>query len=151
MTTATVQVETSKEQAEILALIDKMHKANYDKDAAAFAALFARDAAVFNLAPPLVHRGIDLQEKMAWFDTWNGPVEVKARDFEVTVSGDFAFCHGFLHMRADSKMAKREISFWMRSTIHLKREADGWKIVHEHTSVPFYMDGSLRPAFDLNP
>ena len=23
--------------------------------------------------------------------------------------------------------------------------------VHEHTSVPFYMDGSLRPAFDLEP
>jgi PhnB protein len=151
MTTATMQVETSKDQAEILALIDKMHKANYEKDAAAFAALYTADAAVFNLAPPLVHRGIDLSEKKAWFDTWNGPVEVKARDFEVTVSGDFAFCHGFLHMRGDSKTAGREISFWMRTTIHLKRAVDGWKITHEHTSVPFYMDGSLRPAFDLNP
>ena len=25
------------------------------------------------------------------------------------------------------------------------------KIVHEHTSVPFYMDGTQRPAFDLKP
>jgi len=24
-------------------------------------------------------------------------------------------------------------------------------VVHEHTSVPFYMDASLRPAFDLKP
>jgi hypothetical protein len=24
-------------------------------------------------------------------------------------------------------------------------------IVHEHASVPFYMDGSNRPAFDLTP
>ena len=33
----------------------------------------------------------------------------------------------------------------------LRREENGWQIVHEHVSVPFYMDGSLRPAFDLQP
>jgi len=33
----------------------------------------------------------------------------------------------------------------------LRREEGDWRIVHEHTSVPFYMDGSLRPAFDLKP
>jgi hypothetical protein len=26
-----------------------------------------------------------------------------------------------------------------------------WKIVHEHTSVPFHMDGSFRAATDLTP
>jgi ketosteroid isomerase-like protein len=39
----------------------------------------------------------------------------------------------------------------MRETLCLAREGDGWTIVHEHTSVPFYMDGSNRPAFDLEP
>jgi ketosteroid isomerase-like protein len=39
----------------------------------------------------------------------------------------------------------------MRETLCLEREADSWRIVHEHTSVPFYMDGSMRPAFDLKP
>ena len=39
----------------------------------------------------------------------------------------------------------------MRATVCLRKSAGGWKIVHEHESVPFYMDESLRPAFDLEP
>ena len=39
----------------------------------------------------------------------------------------------------------------MRATVCLHREGGAWRIVHEHESVPFYMDGSLRPAFDLKP
>jgi uncharacterized protein (TIGR02246 family) len=146
-----MQADVSKDQAEVLSVIDQLRKTNHDKDAAGFAALFAADAAVCNLAPPLSHRGIDRREKQAWFDSWDGPVELEARDFEVTVSGDVAFCHGFMHMNATSKAGARVVSFWMRSTLHLKREAGRWRITHEHASVPFYMDGSLRPAFDLQP
>ena len=32
-----------------------------------------------------------------------------------------------------------------------RRLGDGWKVTHEHASVPFYMDGAGRPAFDLRP
>jgi ketosteroid isomerase-like protein len=151
MATVAIQTDVSKDQAEVLAVIDQLRKRNHDKDAAGFAALFVADAADYNLAPPLTHRGVDLREKQAWFDSWDGPVEVEARDFDVTVSGDVAFCHGFMHMNATSKQAARLVSFWMRSTLHLRREAGQWKITHSHTSVPFYMDGSLRPAFDLIP
>jgi hypothetical protein len=38
-----------------------------------------------------------------------------------------------------------------REAVIFSRSEGGWRIVHEHTSVPFYMDGSLRPAFDLEP
>jgi ketosteroid isomerase-like protein len=151
MATVTVQTDVSKDQAEVLAVIDQLCRANHEKDAAGFAAMFVADVADYNLAPPLSHRGIDLREKQMWFDSWDGPVEIEARDFEVAVSGDVAFCHGFMHMEATSKAGARLVSFWMRSTLHLKREAGQWKITHSHTSVPFYMDGSLRPAFDLNP
>src|SRR6201986_3758693 len=151
MATAAMQTDVSKDQGDVLAVIDKMRKANHDKDAAGFAALFAADAADYNLAPPLTHRGINLREKQAWFDTWDGPVEIEARDFEVTVSGEVAFCHGFMHMKETSKTGARLVSFGMRSTLHLKREVGQWRITHSHTSVPFYMDGSLRPAFDLIP
>jgi len=111
MATATlnaVNKTSSKDEAEIRALVEAMLRANHDKDATAFAAAFAQDAAVFNLAPPLVHHGINIDEK--------GPV-----------------------------------SFWMRETLCLERIGGDWKIVHEHTSVPFYMDSTLRPAFDLEP
>jgi ketosteroid isomerase-like protein len=39
----------------------------------------------------------------------------------------------------------------MRWTVCLKRAGGAWQIAHEHTSVPFYMDGTFRPAFDLQP
>jgi len=151
MSTATLNVPVSTDEAEILALIGSVLKANHDKDAAAFAAPFAADAAVFNLAPPLVHHGIDLEEKQAWLDSWATPVDLESRDLKVTVSGDLALCHGFLRMRGTKKGTDFPIDFWMRETLCLQRVAGGWRIVHEHTSVPFYMDGSLRPAFDLQP
>jgi len=103
------------------------------------------------IAPPLVHRGVDLEEKQEWFDSWATPVDLEGRDFKVTVSGDFAFCNGYLNMRGTKKGADFGVDFWMRETLCLERQAGRWQIVHERTSVPFYMDGSQRPAFDLRP
>jgi ketosteroid isomerase-like protein len=151
MSTATLSVPTLKEEAEILAVIEKLHRAHHDKDAAAIAATFAQDAAIFNLAPPLIHHGIDVKGKQAWLDSWDTPIDLESRDFNLTVSGDFAFGHGLLRMTGTKKGAEGTVSFWMRETLCLERQASGWRIVHEHTSVPFYMDGSLRPAFDLQP
>jgi ketosteroid isomerase-like protein len=150
MSTATLNVKVSTDEAEIFSLIEQLHKAHHDKNADAIAAPYAEDAEVFNLSPPLVHHGVSASEKQAWLDTWETPVELEARDLKITVSGDFAFCHGFVRM-SGAKAGGMPISFWMRATVCLEREAGAWQIVHEHTSVPFYMDGSLRPAFDLNP
>ena len=154
MSTATLNVPVSsfsKDEGDIRDLVESMLKANHDKNAAAFAAPFAPDAAVFNLAPPLVHHGIDLKEKQAWYDSWSTPVDLESRDLKVTVSGDLAFCHGYLRMTGTKKGAEGSVSFWMRETLCFERIGGEWKIVHEHTSVPFYMDGTLRPAFDLQP
>jgi ketosteroid isomerase-like protein len=38
-----------------------------------------------------------------------------------------------------------------RAAAFRARDARRWKVTHEHTSVPFYMDGTDRPAFDLRP
>jgi ketosteroid isomerase-like protein len=156
MSTATLHtkinpVSASQEETDILALIGALHQAHHDKNAAAAAAPYAQDAAVFNLAPPLFHVGGDQQEKQKWFDTWATPVEIEARNIEVTVSGDFAFAHGFVRLTGTKKGPEGTVQFWMRETMCFERQTDGWRIVHEHTSVPFYMDGSLRPAFDLQP
>ena len=76
MSTATPSIPVSKDEAEILDLVGSMLNANHNKNAAAFAAPFAPDAAVFNLAPPLAHHGIDLEEKRAWYDSWATPVDL---------------------------------------------------------------------------
>jgi len=151
MSTATVKGQYTSDEADIRAIIETIEKAHHNKDAAAIVAPYAKDAVVCDLAPPLSHRGMDLLAKQAWLDSWEGPIERESRDLEITVSGDFAFCHGFYRLGGTPKAAGRPISFWMRATVCLHRDGSAWRIVHEHTSVPFYMDGSLRPAFDLQP
>jgi ketosteroid isomerase-like protein len=148
---ASTHCRFSKEESDILAIIDAVSKAHHDKDANALVAPYAADAAVFNLAPTLWRQGLKLEEMKAWLETWEGPIERESRDFSVTVTGDHAFCHGFYRLSGTPKSAGRVISFWMRVTLVLSKQGSSWQIVHEHTSVPFYMDGSLRPAFDLEP
>lgn len=149
MTAATVT--QSRDEVEILALLAALRQAHRDKDGAAIAAAYTTDAAVTDLSPPLVHHGVDADAKQAWLDTWDGPVELETPPGTLTVSGDLAVHHGLTRMSGKPKMAPQTISFWLRDTIVLKRGCNGWKIAHLHSSVPFYMDGSLRPAFDLQP
>src|SRR5260370_42090830 len=70
MSTATMKEQYSRDEADIRALIETVHKVHHSKDAATIVAGYARDAAVFSLAPPLSHVGMDLEEKKAWLDTW---------------------------------------------------------------------------------
>ncbi|MGA7522796.1 MAG: nuclear transport factor 2 family protein [Acidobacteriaceae bacterium] len=154
MTSATLierAAETRQDEAAIREVIAGMAKARYDKDAEAIAAPYTRDAAIFNLAPPLLHTGINLPETRGWLDTWDGPIIIEPRDFSVTVAGDTAVAWGYMRMQGTKIDPPAKPNFWMRETLVLERRGGTWRIVHEHTSVPFYMDASTRPAFDLQP
>ena len=149
MTTATLH-ETQQEAA-ILDVIAAMARARYEKDAEAIAATYAHDAAIYNLAPPLEHRGIDIAATQAWLDTWDGPITIEPRDFQVKIAGDTAVAYGYMRMQGTKIDPPAKPDFWMRETLVFERRGGTWIIVHEHTSVPFYMDASTRPAFDLQP
>ena len=82
---------------------------------------------------------------------WEGPIETETRELKITISGDLAYWYGYSRITGHPKQAAQDVSFWMRMTLCLERVDGMWEIVHSHTSVPFYMDGSLRPAFDLQP
>jgi ketosteroid isomerase-like protein len=151
MTTAAQAAPISIAEAEIRDLIDSLFEAHHQKNAAAIAAPYSPDAAIFDLSPPLAHPGVTVERKQPWLDSWETPIDLEFRSLKITVSGNHAFGHGFLRMSGTPKAAGRHIDFWMRATYCFTRGAEGWRIVHEHTSVPFYMDGSLRPAFDLEP
>lgn len=156
MTTSTLHVSkslvpTSDDESEILSVIQSLYQAHLDKSAENIAAPFAADAAVYDLEPPLMHHGISVERKRKWLASWDTPIELEPSDLTIKVSGDLAVVHGFVRMSGKKKEGDRPVSFWMRSTLCLERGAEGWRITHEHTSVPFYMDASLRPAFDLHP
>src|ERR1700733_4524591 len=112
MSAEILEHQTSKDQAEteIRALLERTHRAHYDKDAAAIVAPYAEYAAVYDLAPPLFHRGMDPLQKKAWLDTWEGPIELESRDFTITVSGDFAFCLGFYQLGGTPRAAGGRVS-----------------------------------------
>src|SRR5262249_19095659 len=40
---------------------------------------------------------------------------------------------------------------WFRATMGLRKTGGRWLIVHDHSSVPFYMDGSYLPRGDGSP
>ncbi|MBV9993699.1 MAG: nuclear transport factor 2 family protein [Caulobacteraceae bacterium] len=119
------------------------------KDAAAAAACTAPDFVQYSLAPPLeiADGGRALS---AWFETWDGPIGYEIHDLKVTAGQDMAFAHGLVHLTG-RKLDGEEADIWFRQTLGLRRLGDAWKLNHEHDSVPFYMDGSLRAAVDLSP
>ena len=135
----------------IRALIESIHQSYHNKDSTAAMSAYASDAMIFDLAPPLVSAmGTDAAKLQAWFDGWEGPVDRLMRDLAISAEGDLAFCHALFRTSAITKRGEHAV-FWTRVTLCLRRIGDRWRIVHEHESVPFYMDGSFRAAVDLEP
>jgi len=151
MSSATLHVPALTDEVQILDLIHSLHQAHHDRNASGIAAPYAPHAAIYDLEPPLSHDGISVARKEAWLATWSSRVDLEPANFKLTIDGDHAFGHGFLRLSGTKKGVDHPVSFWMRQTIFFERSPEGWRIVHEHQSVPFHMDGSLRPAFDLEP
>jgi len=144
--------ERTGDEAQILAVLHRQAAAIHAGDAEAALAEVAPDVVKYDLQPPLCFVGPaarDREALEAWFATWDGPIEIELRDFAVTVAGDHAYCHGF--QRIGGRQGGQEGGVWTRATFALRRDGNDWKIVHEHVSVPFYMDGSYRAAVDLEP
>ena len=110
----------------------------------------ADDLVSYDLDPPLAHVGPGRQGLQDWFDTWDGPIAWAMRDTQVEVGGDIAFAHGLGHMTGTKKDGAK-VDLWARVTVGLNRRDGVWKITHQHTSVPFRMDGSFKAAVDLQP
>ena len=114
---------------------------------------YAPNAVVFNLAPPLVQPpdvARDVAGMQAWFKEKGGSVWLEERDLQVTVNGDLALCTSLVSMGAPPD-SPQPFTLWYRATHGLRRIDGRWQVIHEHTSTPFYMDGSMRAATDLEP
>jgi len=122
-------------------------------DATTICASYAPGAVVFSLAPPLVQPPDgtrDIAKLQAWFAEKGGGVWSEFRDLHITVDGDLALCTS-LHSMGAPPDSPQPFTMWYRSTLGLRRDEGEWLIVHEHTSTPFHMDGTLRAATDLQP
>ncbi len=111
---------------------------------------FLPDFVGFYLAPPSF-ADTPLEENLTdWFATFTGPIGHDLRDLTIAGSGDVAWGHALVHLTG-TKTDDEPTAFWYRLTLGFRKVAGFWKIAHAHESVPFYMDGSIRAAVDLNP
>ena len=143
---------------ELLADMDAGYRA---KDAQRITAGYAPDIVIYDLAPPLRTRRGEMSDlgggrqadttTAEGVQTWlsgfgDGPFEYETRDLEVVVGGDVAYAHGLARMGSPGAF-----SMWFRVTAGLRKAGGRWQITHIHTSVPFYMDDTVKAATDLQP
>ena len=125
-----------------------------NNDAEAAIRPLARDVVVYDLQPPLAFVGDDARDAQAlraWLATWKAPgPRVEFHESRILVDGDLAVAHGFNRLRGD-KIGEGPVELWFRTTLVFARSADGWRVVHDHDSVPMEMDGSGLAAVHLKP
>jgi uncharacterized protein (TIGR02246 family) len=148
----TIKNSSASDQAQIQQLIDNWVRALRAKDVNGVMSHYAADVVVFDLAPPLQYKGADAYRENweAWFPTFRGPIGYEIRDLSIAASDDIAFCHSFNRITG-TRTDGEKTDVWVRATVCCRKVDGSWKIVHEHQSLPFYMDGSHRAAVDLTP
>lgn len=137
------------DRTEIEALLQKLSRAHVDHDADVIVETYAPDAVIYDLAPPLGRRGMRRDSVAAWLASWEGPIQIDSRDVNLVVDGDLAFVSALFRMRGSQGGEDQDM--WYRTTLCLRKTGGRWRIVCDHASVPFYMDGSYRAAVDLKP
>jgi len=139
------------DEAQLRQVIDSWAKALRAKDIDGVMSAYAPDALTFDLAPPLQHRSDAFRRGLEeWFPTFQGPIGYEIRDLSITASDDVAFSHS-LNRITGKRTSGEETDVWVRATVCYRKIDGKWKVAHEHVSVPFYMDGSVRAAVDLKP
>ena len=139
----------TNDRDEITALCQRLGQAHHDKNADAIVGCYASDAVIYSLAPPLKDK-IDRVGIAAWLNTWDGPILIDAEDEELVVGDGLAWSTALNRMRGTKTDGTKE-DIWFRTTMCFRKSGGDWRIVHDHSSTPFYMDGSLRAAVDLKP
>lgn len=148
----TIENQTENE-AQIRALRDSLANALRAKNVDDVMSHYAAEPVLFELAPPLQIQGNERTGKQnleQWFASFQGSIGYEIRDLHITVSHEIAFCHS-LNRISGMRSNGETTDIWVRETLCFRKIDHAWKIIHEHQSVPLYMDGSNKAAIDLQP
>jgi ketosteroid isomerase-like protein len=131
--------------AHLTGLIEGRVAAVAAKDVEGMAGQFAEDVSLFDAVGPLRDHGADVERARleTWFGAYRTAIGLRIRDLEVVVDGSVAFAHYLFQVRGTLRDGT-EVAMWVRSTVGFRELAGDWKIVHEHSSVPF--DGETGEA-----
>jgi ketosteroid isomerase-like protein len=140
-------------QREIRSLLGGWSKAFRNKDVDGVMAIYApgQELVAYDIVPPLEYRGVDAYRRdyAAFFEEFNGPLDVEIRDLHIVGSSDVAFSYGLERM-AGTLRDGAPFETWVRFTQGYRRIGGHWYAVHDHISVPAEpQTGKAR--FDLKP
>jgi ketosteroid isomerase-like protein len=124
--------------AALTALVEARVAAVAAKDIETLVAQYTEDVSLFDAVGPLRDKGQDVERARLeqWFGAYRTKIGLRIRDLEVVADGDVAFAH-YLFQVSGTMTDGTGVKMWVRSTVGFRRGKDGWKIVHEHSSVPF--------------
>ena len=127
----------SRDQTEILALIDRWTAAVRNEDRAAIRENHDADMLMFDVPPPFQSRGLDayMATWETFFSTAEKPVAFDFHDIEITTGENVAFASAVGNcVYFDSEGKRQPLQF--RLTMGLRKVGGRWRVTHEHHSVP---------------
>jgi ketosteroid isomerase-like protein len=133
----TQQIGTAESQ--IKAVIDAWADAVRRHDLPGILAHHEQDIVMFDVPPPLQSRGMD-EYKKTWdlFFKYHKPSQAfDIEELAITAGKDVAFAVVIMRCGSDTSSGPpEEGGFLFRLTIGLRNIDGGWRITHEHHSVP---------------
>ena len=110
-----------------------------------------RNVVIYELVPPLWSQGLEASRQRAveWLGTYQEGPHWHDGEVTVEVDGDVAFSHALNRVTGTSKDGE-PVDMWFRTTLGWRRRAEGWRIVHDHNSVPFDPETG-KGRLDLKP
>jgi ketosteroid isomerase-like protein len=120
------------------------------KDVDAFTDLYADDVHVFDAWERWQHSGIESWRAMAagWFGSLGDEtVHVSFDEVGSAVGQDVALGHAAVTFAAVSASGERLRAMTNRFSVGLEKRDGGWKVVHEHSSLPIDL-GSGKGIFE---
>jgi len=140
---------------EIASFLDHWVGAIRAKDPTAYAACYTDDVRVFDGMNPSQYRGLDAWREMieACFGTLGTETDLVLRDVQVQTAGDMAVVTAIVGYWSVLHGETEKRGMWGRQTNILRWTSAGWRICHEHSSVPFNgetgeADFAMRPEGD---
>lgn len=146
-----MDMDKTNQESEIRSLIDNWKEALRRKDEDAIMSFYAPDVRLFDIIPPLEHKGEGAYRKL-WemcFPSFEGPIECETRDLNITAGDDMAFSHG-LYRFSGTMTDGKKMDMWARGTVCYRKIDGKWRITHDHHSVPVDMSNN-QAMFDLRP
>ncbi|MFZ0734467.1 MAG: nuclear transport factor 2 family protein [Candidatus Sulfotelmatobacter sp.] len=114
-------------------LIADQHRAICRKDIDGIMSCYSGDAIIFNVKPPY-----QMPNGERWRRVWETSLAhfpasfgTETRDMAIKVSGSLAVAHYLFRFSGLGNET------WLRETVPFKKEQGTWKIVHQHSSMPF--------------